>query len=100
MGKDCERLVVGSLLAKTRLTPGLRAARQFFRLEGITATQNSQNSNSQEAGHLGFEAVLRNSVANIRYQSALKRDLYREMDTLRKMQEERRELTESIFLRR
>lgn len=47
---------------------------------------------AQEAGHLEFEAILGNSLANMaRYQSALKRDLYRAIETLRKVQAERRE---------
>jgi hypothetical protein len=58
----------------------------------INAFQNSHNSNSQEAGHLEFEAVLGNSLANMtRYQSALKRDLYRAIEMLRKIQAERGE---------
>ena len=54
--------------------------------------QQSSSYNSQKAGHLEVEAVLGSSLDRLtRYQSALKRDLYRAIQTLRSLQAERRE---------
>ena len=58
----------------------------------MSAVQNLRNDNSQEAGHLEVEAVLGSSLEKMtRYQSALKRDLYRAIEMLRTLQAEKRE---------
>ena len=61
----------------------------------MDAIQNSQNYNSQEAGHLEVEAVLGSSLEKkTRYQTTLKRDLYRAIEVLRTLQAERSEREE------
>jgi hypothetical protein len=50
----------------------------------VNMVQQCSRQNRQEAGHLEVEAVLGSSVDRLtRYQSALKRDLYRAIETLR-----------------
>jgi hypothetical protein len=91
-GWDCERIVVRAVSGED--TSHSTASRGPAVVQGqvINAFQNTQNSDSQKAGHLEFEAVLGNSLANMtRYQSGLKRALYRAIETLRKIQAERRE---------
>ncbi len=91
-GWDCERLVVRAVSGKDTSNSSASRGPAVVKGQVINAFQNSQNSNSQTAGHLEFEAVLGNSLANMtRYQSALKRDLYRAIETLRKIQAERSE---------
>ena len=91
-GWDCERLVVRAVSGKDTSYSSASRGPAVVQGQVINAFQNSQNSNSQNTGHLEFEAVLGNSLANMtRYQSALKRDLYRAIETLRKIQAERRE---------
>ena len=92
-GWDCERLVVRAVSGEDTSNSSASRGPAVVQNQVINAFQNSQNSNRQEVGHLEFEAVLGNSLANMtRYQSALKRDLYRAIETLRKIQAERREL--------
>ena len=58
----------------------------------MSAIQRSQHHDGQEAGHLELEAVLGGSLEKMtRYQSALKRDLYRAIEMLRTLQAEKRE---------
>jgi len=91
-GWDCERLVVRAVSGKDTSYSSASRGPAVVQGQVVNAFQNSQNSNSQNAGHLEFEAVLGNSLANMtRYQSALKRDLYRAIETLHKLQMERRE---------
>lgn len=91
-GWDCERLVVRAVSGKDTSQTHASRGPAVFQGQVINAVQNSQNSNSQKAGNLEFEAVLGNSLANVtRYQSALKRDLYLAIETLRKIQAERSE---------
>jgi hypothetical protein len=91
-GWDCERLVVRAVSGKDTSNSSASRGPAVFQNQVIKAVQNSQNHDTQEAGHLEVEAVLGNSLANMtRYQSALKRELYRAIETLRKIQAERRE---------
>jgi hypothetical protein len=91
-GWDCERLVVRAVSGKDTNYSSASRGPAVVKGQVVNAFQNSQNSNSQSAGHLEFEAVLGNSLSNMtRYQSALKRDLYKAIETLRKIQAERRE---------
>jgi hypothetical protein len=86
-GWDCERIVVRAVAGKD--TSNSSASRGPAIVNN--AFQNSQNLNSQEAGHLEVEAHLGNALEKMtRYQSVLKRDLYRAIETLRKLQAERR----------
>jgi hypothetical protein len=53
--------------------------------------QKTDGNNSQKGEHLEVEAVLGSTLDKMtRYQSALKRDLYRTIDMLCKLQAERR----------
>lgn len=91
-GWDCERLVVRAVSGKDNSYSSASRGPAVVQGQVINAFQNSQDSNSQKAGHLEFEAVLGNSLANMtRYQSVLKRDLYRAIEELRKTQAERSE---------
>lgn len=57
----------------------------------VHALKSSQDSDHQEVDHLEIEAVMGSALESMtRYQAKLKRDLYRAMETLRKMQAERR----------
>jgi hypothetical protein len=91
-GWDCERLVVRAVSGEDTTNSSASRGPAVVKGQVVNAFQNSQNSNSQRAGHLEFEAVLGNSLSNMtRYQSALKRDFYKATETLRKIQAERRE---------
>jgi hypothetical protein len=58
----------------------------------VNAFKTSQNNDDQKVDHLEIEAVMGSALESMtRYQAKLKRDLYRAMETLRKMQAERRE---------
>ncbi len=90
-GWDCERMVVRAVAGKdqrhsnTTLSPGV------FQGQVIPAVKSSQNSNRQEGDHLEIEAVMGSALENVtRYQTKLKRDFYRAMKELRKLQAERR----------
>jgi hypothetical protein len=57
--------------------------------------QNSGDHSTQELGHLEVEAVLGNALEKMtRYQSALRRDLYRAVEMLRTVQADRRKRRE------
>jgi len=91
-GWECERIVVRAAAGKDTSHASTSRGPAIFQNKVINAIQKSQNQDSQEAGHLEVEAVLGNSLANMtRYRSILKRDLYRAIETLRKVQAERRE---------
>jgi hypothetical protein len=90
-GWDCERLVVRAVAGKDTSNSSASRGPAVFQNQVINAIQKSQNNNSQEAGHLEVEAVLESSLEKMtRYQSTLKRDLYRAFETLRTVQAERR----------
>jgi hypothetical protein len=58
----------------------------------INFLKGTENSDHQNADHLEIEAVMGSALENMtRYQAKLKRDLYHAIETLRKMQAERRE---------
>ncbi|MGB9234167.1 MAG: hypothetical protein WCC04_07110 [Terriglobales bacterium] len=92
-GWDCQRMVVravggadqhdsNAMCGPTALKGG-QLVQEF---------KSSQNSNRQKVEHLEIEAVMGNSLENLtRYQTKLKNDLYRAMETIRKLQAERRE---------
>lgn len=86
------QLVVRAIAGKDKITSDAQRGPASFQGQIVSAIQRSQHHNSQEAGHLEVEAVLGSSLANMtRYQSALKRDLYRAIEMLRTVQAERRE---------
>jgi hypothetical protein len=58
----------------------------------VEALKSSENSDNKNVDHLEIEAVMGSALESVtRYQAKLKRDLYRAIETLRKMQTERRE---------
>jgi hypothetical protein len=65
---------------------------RVFQGQIINALKSTENSDRQKVNHLEIEAVMGSALENMtRYQAKLKRDLYRAIETLRKMQAERRE---------
>jgi hypothetical protein len=91
-GWDCERIVVRAVAGKDTSSSSASRGPAVYQNQVITAVQNFKNNNSQEGGHLEVEAVLGSSLEKmIRYQSTLKRELYRAIETLHKTQAERRE---------
>jgi hypothetical protein len=67
-------------------------SRARSKLPLVHAIKNSQNSDNQNDDHLEIEAVMGSILENVtRYQTKLKRDLYRAFEKLRKTQGERRE---------
>ncbi len=91
-GWDCERMVVRAVAGKDERHSNAMCGPGVVQGQVIQALKSSQNSNHQEIDHLEIEAVMGSALENItRYQAKLKRDLYRAIETLRKMQAERRE---------
>jgi hypothetical protein len=91
-GWDCERIVVRAVAGNDNAHSSASRGPAVVQNKIISAFQNSQNQQSQQAGHLEVEAVFGSSLANMnRYQSSLKRDLYRAIEVLRALQAERSE---------
>jgi hypothetical protein len=89
---ECERIVVRAVAGTDTSRSSASRGPAVFQNQVINAVQKLQNHNSQEAGQLEVEAVLGSSLEKmIRYQSALKRDLYRAIETLRNVKAEKRE---------
>ena len=90
-GWDCERIFVRAVAGKDESASIGSRAPGVFQNVVLKAVQKSGNHTMQETGHLEVEAVLGSSFANItRYQSSLKNQLYKAIDTLRDVQAERR----------
>ncbi len=88
---DCERMVVRAVAGKDQRNSNTTLSPGVFQGQVIPAVRSSQNSNRQEGDHLEIEAVMGSALENLtRYQTKLKRDLYRAIETLHKMQAERR----------
>jgi hypothetical protein len=91
-GWECERIIVRAVDGKDTSNSSASRGPAVFQNQVISAIQKSQKDNRQEAGHLEVEAVLGSSLEKMtRYQSAMKRDLYRAIEMLRNLQAERRE---------
>ena len=91
-GWDCERIVVRAVAGKDTSNSSASRGPAVFQNQVVNAVQTLQNNNHRKVGHLEVEAVLGSSLEKMtRYQSALKRDLYRAIETLRTVQAERRE---------
>lgn len=92
-GWDCERIVVRAVAGED--ASNSRSSQGPVVCQGVpsNATQKTGHNNTeQEARHLEVEAVLGNALDKIvRYQAAVKRDLYKAIRTLRSLQAERRE---------
>lgn len=91
-GWDCDRIVVRAVAGNDQrsayTTRGFRVVNGQIN-PGLRATNNSDY---QKGDHLEIEAVLGSTLENMtHHQAKLKRDLYRAIETLRKMQAERRE---------
>ncbi len=93
-GWDCERITVRAVACTDNTNSNASRFPGVFQTQVVHAVQNSQKHNSQVGGHLEVEAVLGSALEKMtRYQSRLKNELYRAIETLRKIQAERRELT-------
>lgn len=89
---DCDRIVVRAVAGEDKSHSNAARGPAVFQKQIISAVQKFENHNRQTAGHLEIEAVLGSTLEKMtRYQSALKRDLYRAIEMLSKMQAERRE---------
>jgi len=91
-GWDCERIVVRALAGNDQRNSNTSRRPGVWQNQVLNAVQISDNSHHQEGGHLEIQAVLGSSLDTMtRYRSALKRDFYRAIETLRTVQAERRE---------
>jgi hypothetical protein len=91
-GWDCERIVVRAVAGKDESSSSASRGPAVVQNQVMKAFQNSGHSTSQKVGHLEVEAVLGNALEKMtRYQSALRRDLYRAIEMLRAVQKERLE---------
>jgi hypothetical protein len=89
-GWECERVVVRAIAGKDESTSSASRGPAVVQNQVMKAFQNSGNHISQNVGHLEVEAVMGNSLEKLsRYQSALRRDLYRTIESLRAVQAER-----------
>jgi len=94
-GWDCERVVIRAIAAQDVGNSGASRGPRVVQGQMVRDFQDSGGYRSQNTSHVELEAVLGNSLENItRYQSALKRDLYRAIDKIRELQAERRERKE------
>jgi hypothetical protein len=91
-GWDCERMVVRVVAGKDQRHSDTMCGPGVVQGQVFQALKSSQNSDHQKVDHLEVEAVIGSALESMtRYQAKLKRDLYRAIETLRKMQAERRE---------
>ncbi|MFZ0868974.1 MAG: hypothetical protein WAN06_20165 [Candidatus Sulfotelmatobacter sp.] len=91
-GWDCERMVVRALAGQDRCGSNATSGPEVVGGQVVNAFKTSQNNNHQQVDHLEIEAVMGSALETLtRYQTKLKRDLYRAIETLHKMQAERRE---------
>lgn len=91
-GWDCERMVVRAVAGKDQRDSDTMCGPGVVQGQVVQALKSSRNSDHQKFDHLEVEAVIGSALESMtRYQAKLKRDLYRAIETLRKMQAERRE---------
>src|ERR1035437_1017654 len=91
-GWDCERMVVRAVAGNDKRYSTTRCGPTVVQGQAVQALKTSQNNDNQQGDHLEIEAVMGSTLESVtRYQAKLKRDLYRAIETLRKMQAERRE---------
>jgi len=91
-GWDCERMVVRALAGQDQCGSNATSGPGVVGGQVVNAFKTSRNNNHQQVDHLEIEAVMGSALETLtRYQTKLKRDLYRAIETLRKMQAERRE---------
>jgi hypothetical protein len=90
-GWDCERIVVRAVAGKDESCSSVSRSPAVVQNRIIKEFQGIGNASSQKGGHLEVEAVLGSALEKMtRYQSALRRDLYRAIEMLRTVQAERR----------
>jgi hypothetical protein len=91
-GWDCERLVVRAVAGEDQRHSDTMCGPGVVQGQVVNALKSSRNSDHQEVDHLEIEAVMGSALESMtRYQAKLKRDLYRAIETLSRMQAERRE---------
>jgi hypothetical protein len=91
-GWDCERLVVRATASRDGGTAGGSREPTVVQGQRVPDSETLKSQHAQMASHVTLEAVLGNALTNItRYQGSLKDDLYRAIQTLRSLQEKRRE---------
>jgi len=91
-GWECDRIIVRAVAGKEESNSNASRGPTVFQDQILRDLQKSQKHDSQKAHHVEVEAVIASSLDKLtRYQSALKRDLYRAIDMLRVLQTERRE---------
>jgi hypothetical protein len=81
-GWDCERMVVRAVAGTDKRYSATTCGPRVFQGKIIHFLKGRENNDDHEVDHL---------ESMTRYQAKLKRDFYRAIDTLRKMQAERRE---------
>jgi hypothetical protein len=91
-GWDCERMVVRASAGKDQRYSTVMCGPTVVQGQLVQAIKSSQDSDHLNADRLEIEAVMGSTLENMtRYHAKLKRDLYRAIEALRKMQAERRE---------
>lgn len=91
-GWDCDRVIVRATTDQGVDNSNASRGPAIVQNQIVRDYENTQRINSQNQGHLELEVVLGNALKNItRYQSGLKRDLYKAIETLRALQAEQRE---------
>ena len=99
-GWDCERIVVRAVAGKDQRDSNTMCGPGVVQGQVVQALKRSQNSDRQEVDHLEIEAVMGSALETMtRYQGKLKRDLYRAIETLRKMQVDRGKARSDTSLR-
>jgi hypothetical protein len=91
-GWDCERMVVRAVAGKDRHYSHTLCGPPISNGKIVQAAKASTNDDSQNVDHLEIEAVMGNALETLtRYQTKLKREVYRAIEILQKLQMERRE---------
>lgn len=89
---DCERVVVRAVAGSDSRDVNASRYPIVYQNQVLNGTQSSRSDQSQKVGHLEIQAVMGSSLDTMtRYRSALKRDFYRAIETLRAVQAERHE---------
>ena len=86
-GWECERMTVRAVAAKDQRHSDTMHGPGVVQGQVVHALKSSRNSDHQEVDHLEIEAVMGSTLESMtRYQAKLKRDFYRAIEQLRKMQ--------------
>ena len=89
---ECERMVVRAVAGKDHRSSSTWRSPAVVQGQVVQYIKNSQNSDNKNDNHLEIEAVMGSALESVtRYQTKLKRDLYRAIEKLRTAQGERRE---------